>query len=45
MIADENDREAKRHYIPRESKIEFNDSEKSMTQILSLQVLLKKKEK
>lgn len=28
MIADENDREAKRHYIPRESKIEFNDSEK-----------------
>ncbi|KHF03696.1 hypothetical protein PO79_20125, partial [Vibrio parahaemolyticus] len=28
VIADENDREAKRHYIPRESKIEFNDSEK-----------------
>lgn len=45
MIADENDREAKRHYIPRESKIEFNDSEKLMMQILSSQVLLKKKEK
>lgn len=26
VIADENDREAKRHYIPRESVIEFNDS-------------------
>lgn len=27
VVADENDREAKRHYIPRESRIEFNDSE------------------